>query len=106
MRRSLVNVAIHYGVKIVHRINRLRVLTGAEDDMRNSQVVVVTGAAAGLGRAIAHGVARRGASVGLLARNPEALEAARQECEALGGRAMVLPVDVQMRKQSMQRRVK
>ena len=62
--------------------------------MTKSQVVVVTGASAGLGRAIAHGFAKRGASVGLLARNPEALEAARQECETLGGHALILPVDV------------
>lgn len=62
--------------------------------MRNSQVVVVTGSSAGLGRAIAHGFAKRGARIGLLARNPEALNAARQECEALGGKALVFPVDV------------
>ena len=62
--------------------------------MMKSPVVVITGASAGLGRAIAHGFAKRGASLGLLARNPEALEAAKQECEAFGGRALVLPTDV------------
>ena len=62
--------------------------------MAKDLVVVVTGASAGLGRAIAHGFAKRGASVGLLARNPEALQAAKEECEAMGGRALVLPVDV------------
>lgn len=62
--------------------------------MQQAPVVVVTGSSAGLGRAIAHGFARRGASIGLMARNPEALDAARQECEALGGKALVLPVDV------------
>lgn len=55
---------------------------------------MVTGASAGLGRAIAHGFARQGARLGLIARNPEALEAARMECELLGGEAMVLPTDV------------
>ena len=62
--------------------------------MSKSLVVVVTGSSAGLGRAIAHGFAKRGACLGLIARNPEALQAAKEECEALGGKALVLPVDV------------
>ena len=62
--------------------------------MTQPLVVVVTGSSAGLGRAIAHGFAKRGARIGLIARNPEALEAAKQECERLGGQALVLPVDV------------
>ncbi len=62
--------------------------------MTQSLVVVVTGSSAGLGRAIAHGFAKRGARIGLIARNPEALEAAKEECESLGGQALVLPVDV------------
>lgn len=57
-------------------------------------VVVITGSSAGLGRSIAHAFARRGARIGLIARNPEALNAARAECEALGGNALVLPSDV------------
>lgn len=59
-----------------------------------SPVVVITGSSAGLGRAIAHGFAKRGARIGLIARNPEALNAAKEECEALGGQALVLPLDV------------
>src|SRR5579875_1411246 len=62
--------------------------------MDQSPVVMVTGASAGLGRAIAHGFAKRGARLGLLARNPEALNAARQECERLGGQAVIFPADV------------
>jgi NAD(P)-dependent dehydrogenase (short-subunit alcohol dehydrogenase family) len=62
--------------------------------MTQSLVVVVTGSSAGLGRAIAHGFAKRGARIGLIARNPEALEASKEECEKLGGQALVLPVDV------------
>jgi NAD(P)-dependent dehydrogenase (short-subunit alcohol dehydrogenase family) len=62
--------------------------------MGQEKVVVVTGASAGLGRSIAHAFAARGASVALLARNPEALEAAAAECRALGGQALPLPVDV------------
>lgn len=57
-------------------------------------VVVVTGASAGLGRAIAHGFAQRGARLGLLARNPEALAAAKRECEAFGAQTVILPTDV------------
>jgi NADP-dependent 3-hydroxy acid dehydrogenase YdfG len=57
-------------------------------------VVGVTGASAGLGRAIAHAYAKRGARIGLIARNPEALEAAKAECEKLGGEAICLPTDV------------
>lgn len=62
--------------------------------MKASPVVVVTGSSAGLGRSIAHAFAKRGCKLGLLARNPEALNAARQECEALGGQAVIVPTDV------------
>jgi short-subunit dehydrogenase len=58
------------------------------------EVVVVTGASAGLGRATALEFARRGACVGLLARGRERLEEARRQIEELGGRALVLPTDV------------
>lgn len=58
------------------------------------KVVVVTGASAGLGRAIAHAFAERGAKVALLARNPEALKSAAAECRAMGGEALVVPTDV------------
>ncbi|GAB3555131.1 SDR family oxidoreductase [Noviherbaspirillum agri] len=62
--------------------------------MQTQEVVVVTGASAGVGRAIAREFARHGAWIGLLARNRETLEHVRQEVEALGGRAVVLEVDV------------
>lgn len=55
---------------------------------------MVTGASAGLGRAIAHGFAQQGAKIGLIARNREALEACEEEVEQLGGEALVLPLDV------------
>ncbi|HEV8628866.1 MAG TPA: SDR family oxidoreductase [Thermoanaerobaculia bacterium] len=58
------------------------------------EVVVVTGASAGVGRATVRELARRGAWVGLLARGVDGLEAARREVEQAGGRALALPVDV------------
>jgi len=58
------------------------------------QVVVVTGASAGLGRAIVRAFAREGARIGLLARGRDGLEGARREVEGLGGMALVFPVDV------------
>lgn len=62
--------------------------------MPSGPVVVVTGASAGLGRAIAHQYARKGARVALLARNPEALQAAADECVLLGGSGLPIPTDV------------
>src|SRR5436189_5569479 len=58
------------------------------------QVVVITGASAGVGRATAREYARRGASVGLLARGQQGLAGACREVEALGGRPLALPADV------------
>jgi NAD(P)-dependent dehydrogenase (short-subunit alcohol dehydrogenase family) len=61
---------------------------------KTGRVVAITGASAGVGRATARAFARRGASVGLLARGLDGLEAARREVESLGGRALVVPTDV------------
>jgi len=61
---------------------------------KNPEIVVITGASAGVGRATVRAFAEQGAHIGLVARNREALENARQEVEALGGRALVLPTDV------------
>jgi NADP-dependent 3-hydroxy acid dehydrogenase YdfG len=60
----------------------------------SGQVVVITGASAGVGRAVAHAFARRGASVCLVARGLQGLEEARHEVESFGGTAIVAQADV------------
>jgi short-subunit dehydrogenase len=57
-------------------------------------VVVVTGASAGVGRATVRRFASEGAWIGLIARGRDGLEAARREVEAAGGRALVVSADV------------
>ena len=59
-----------------------------------SEVVVITGASAGVGRATARKFARHGARIALVARGTDGLEAVRREVEELGGTALVVPVDV------------
>lgn len=58
------------------------------------EVVVVTGASAGVGRATAVAFGKRGAHVGLLARGHAGLEGARREIEEAGGKAIAIPTDV------------
>ena len=58
------------------------------------QVVVITGASAGVGRATVRAFARRGADVGLIARGLDGLEGARRDVEVEGGRGLVVPTDV------------
>jgi NAD(P)-dependent dehydrogenase (short-subunit alcohol dehydrogenase family) len=58
------------------------------------QVVVVTGASGGVGRAVARAHGARGARVALLARGRAGLAAAAEEIEQSGGVALPLSVDV------------
>lgn len=61
---------------------------------KKPEVVVITGATAGVGRATVRAFAKRGAYIGLLARGEEALAATKKEVEAAGGKALALPTDV------------
>jgi NAD(P)-dependent dehydrogenase (short-subunit alcohol dehydrogenase family) len=59
-----------------------------------SRVVIVTGAARGLGRAIATGCAAAGAKVVLADREAAEAEAVATELRAAGGEALAVPTDV------------
>ncbi len=52
---------------------------------QNQDIVVVTGASAGVGRAVAHAFARRGARVALLARGDASFKDVAGEVERMGG---------------------
>src|SRR5438034_6662410 len=58
------------------------------------QVVAITGASSGIGRAIARAFGTAGARVGLIARGIDGLGAAAEEIRRAGGEALVLPADV------------
>ncbi len=60
----------------------------------SEQVVVLTGASSGVGRACARAFAARGARLALIARNEEALNAAADEVRRAGGEVLVLALDV------------
>jgi short-subunit dehydrogenase len=59
-----------------------------------AEVVVITGATAGVGRAVVREFAKRKAWIGLIARGKDRLEATKREVEQAGGRALALSVDV------------
>ncbi|HVS84360.1 MAG TPA: SDR family oxidoreductase [Gaiellaceae bacterium] len=63
----------------------------------SEQVVVVTGASSGLGRAVARAAGARGARVVVTARNSEALDACVREIAAAGGVAHAVPADCAVR---------
>ncbi|MBP9501027.1 MAG: SDR family oxidoreductase [Candidatus Promineofilum sp.] len=57
-------------------------------------VVILTGASTGIGEALAHALAERGAWLVLAARNVERLEDVAAECRKRGGRVLVVATDV------------
>jgi NAD(P)-dependent dehydrogenase (short-subunit alcohol dehydrogenase family) len=62
--------------------------------MTHRQVVVITGASAGIGRATARQFGARGAQVALLARGQAGLDGAAKDVENAGGSALAIPTDV------------
>ena len=63
-------------------------------DAFHGQVVIVTGASAGIGQALALQLARQGAKVAIAARRADRLEQVAANCRQLGGEALVVPTDV------------
>jgi NAD(P)-dependent dehydrogenase (short-subunit alcohol dehydrogenase family) len=64
------------------------------DDGLAGRTALVTGAAGGIGRGCAMGLAAAGADVALMGRTPEALEEVAGEVRELGASAVCLPCDV------------
>ncbi|MBI2423093.1 MAG: SDR family oxidoreductase [Candidatus Hydrogenedentes bacterium] len=58
------------------------------------QVIVVTGASEGIGRAFCLALAPQGVKFALAARNEERLQSLKEEVVALGSEALILPTDV------------
>jgi short-subunit dehydrogenase len=63
-------------------------------DAFRDQVVIVTGASAGIGKALALELARQGAKVAIAARRVERLEQVAAECRLLGAEVLVIQTDV------------
>ena len=60
--------------------------------------VFLTGASKGMGREIARGLAKEGASIALVARTESALKELAEELAGLGGRGVAIPADVSDRR--------
>jgi len=63
-------------------------------DAFNDQVVIVTGASAGIGKALTLLLAQQGAKVAIAARRAERLEQVAEECRQRGGDVLAIPTDV------------
>ncbi len=89
-----------HNVPIVSPSSSNRILIGMEMNENapighvTGHVAVVTGAARGIGRAIAERLGKMGATVVLTARDRGKLEVVRQSIESGGGKAVVVPCDL------------
>jgi len=63
-------------------------------DRLKDKVAFVTGGGSGIGKAIAKSFVEEGATVALAARSQEKLSATVTELEAMGGRALAIPMDI------------
>lgn len=70
-----------------------------EKESNNSQVMVITGASSGIGRATALAWAKKGGSVVLAARSKVVLEEVASACENYGGKALVVQADTTQEEQ-------
>jgi short-subunit dehydrogenase len=68
-------------------------MAGARSPL-HQKTAVITGASAGVGRAIALRMARAGANLVLIARDADALNDVKRKVESCGGAAMVIALDV------------
>jgi NAD(P)-dependent dehydrogenase (short-subunit alcohol dehydrogenase family) len=83
--------------EIMKNISRIAAHIGRSDlhiEQKSPQTVVVTGASAGIGRAVARAFGSAGARVALIARGHAGLEAAARDVEKAGGTALVIAADV------------
>ncbi len=74
-------------------------ITKKDIQAMNNEVIVVTGASAGVGRAVVREFARPGRAIALLARDTEGLRNAQREVEQRGARGLAVPVDLADAKQ-------
>ena len=63
-------------------------------DRFKNKIVVVTGASAGIGRAVSIAFAQEGANLALISRNKERLQTLQQEINSFGVQSLVLALDV------------